>query len=238
MKYVRLLFPLSLAVWLFGCTTMSESVRSKLANGYYETKNPQRKPEKRYVYYKNDTIRIYPVNSSDHKTIDTTRASAIVCPPETKNAPDGKFTFSKKMWSFNFQTILFKFRPSTANLPTQLNTDFNFNLYLGRRTDIYHVSYQANPLAFKKRKFDHFAYSFGFFTGFGKTPMSGSVTQNQITYAYDGLIWLNGVGAILGTKSFTFGVGVGMDQLLDHNRDLWIYQHKPWAGLLLGLQLR
>ena len=237
MKHLGFLLQLFLFALLFGCTTMSEPAKSRLTNGYYITKNPQGVKESRYVYYQNDTIRIYSLNKADNKTIDTARASVLIFPAETKNAIEN-FSFSKRSLSLNFQTIIFKFRPATANIPNQLSTEFNFNLYLGRRTDIYRIRYQANPLELNNRKFDRLAFSYGFFTGLGETPMSGSVTQNQITYFYDGLVWLNGVGGIIGTKTFTLGVGVGMDQLLDRNHDVWIYQRKPWLGFLLGIKLR
>ena len=238
MKNLRILLQLFMLATFAGCTTMSEPAKSKLANGYYATKDPRSKKQQRYVFYKNDTIRVYQLNKSDNKTIDTARATSLAFPEEIDNAPPGKFTFSKQSVSLNFQTILFKFRPASANIPNQLSTEFNFNLYIGHSTDIYHIRYQANPLQTNKRKFDHIAYSYGFFTGFGETPVSASVTRNQITYNYDGLVWLNGVGGILGTRGFTLGAGVGIDQLLDRNHDVWIYQRKPWIGLLLGIKLK
>ena len=237
MKHIGFLLQFFLLAMVFGCTTMSEPAKSRLTSGYYVTKNPQGVKESRYVYYKNDTIRIYSLNKGDNKTFDTARTSLLIFPAETKIAPEN-FSFSKRALSLNFQTILFKFRPATANIPNQLSTEFNFNIYLGRRTDVYRIRYQSNPLELNQRKFDRLAFSYGFFTGFGETPMSGSVTQNQIAYIYDGLVWLNGVGGIVGTRSFTLGAGVGMDQLLDRNHDVWIYQRKPWLGFLLGITLR
>jgi hypothetical protein len=93
-------------------------------------------------------------------------------------------------------------------------------------------------LELNKRKIDHLGYSFGLFMGLGETPVSSSVTQNQINYSYDGVVWQNGVSAILGINSFTLGLGLGFDQLLDTNRDIWIYERKPWVGLQLGIKLR
>ena len=237
MKNLGLLLPLFLFAMLVGCKTITEPEKSRLANGYYVAKNPKGKPEPRYVLYKNDTIRVYPVNPADKKTIDTAQASVLIFPRVTEKTDIGRYAISRKTWDLNFQTALFKFRPERANLPNQLNTEFNFNVFIGRRTDVYKLSYKANPLELNKRKFDHFAYSFGVFTGFGETPVTASVTRNRITYVYEGLVWLNGVGAIVGFNTFTIGAGLGMDMLLDRNKDIWIYQQEPWVGLLLGIKL-
>ena len=237
MKNAGILLQLFVFAMLCSCKTITEPEKSRLANGYYVIKKPQGKPEPRYVLYRNDTIRVYPVNLADKKTIDTTRTSMVVFPRHTEKPEIGFYAFRRKSWDLNFQTAIFKFRTERANIPNQLNTEFNFNLYFGRRTDVYRISYQANPLDLSKRKFDHFAYSVGIFTGFGESPISGTVTKARIAYVYEGLVWLNGVGAIIGFNNFTIGAGVGMDQLLDRNHDVWIYQRKPWFGLMLGLKL-
>lgn len=239
MKKLGFVLQVIVLALLCGCNTLTETAKSRLSNGYYKCKNPDGILQNRYVLIKNDTIRAFPVNRSGAtQVIDTTRATVVVFPKETDKPISGKYAFSKNAWDLNFQAILFKFRPARANIPNQLNTEFNLNLYLGRRSDIYRISYQANPLALSTRKVYHLGYSFGFFTGLGETPVGSSVTRKQLTYIYDGVVWLNGVSGIIGINSFTLGMGIGMDQLLDRNHDIWIYQRKPWIGLLLGIKLR
>lgn len=42
---------------------------------------------------------------------------------------------------------------------------------------------------------------------------------------------------MMGYKSLTVGLGVGWDNLLDRDKDIWVYQSKPWYGLTLSLNL-
>jgi hypothetical protein len=233
MKSFGFLLQILMFVLLCSCSSKSDMANSRLTTGYYKTKRPQGIPEKRYVLIKNDTVWAYLVKGSGNQ-IDTAKATVYVFPKESVRLIEKDYAFSNNTWDFNFQTIIFKYRPAMANIPNQLNTEFN----LGRRADSYRISYLAKPLELNKRKITHFGYSFGFFTGLGETPMSNSVTQNQITYIYDGVIWLNGVSAIIGINSFTLGTGIGIDQLLDRNRNIWIYERKPWVGLMLGIKLK
>jgi hypothetical protein len=238
MKQVTFLFRVIILLLFFSCTRQSEVSKSRLTTGYYKTRNSQGNPEKRYILVQNDTIWDYKINSATNQLLDSARSSGIAFPKEIGKYSGTHYSFSKSTWDFNFQTIVFKFRPAMANLPNQLNTEFNLNLYLGRRLDKYRVSYHTNPLEPFKRKIDHFGYSFGLFTGLGKNPVNGSVTRNQISYNYDGVIWLKGVSAIVGNNNFTFGLGLGVDNLLDANRDVWVYNGKPWLGLQIGIKLR
>ncbi|MBX9852704.1 MAG: hypothetical protein K2X86_13240 [Cytophagaceae bacterium] len=36
---------------------------------------------------------------------------------------------------------------------------------------------------------------------------------------------------------FNAGLALGFGYLTDHNNDIWIYQNKPWIGVLAGLNL-
>jgi hypothetical protein len=63
------------------------------------------------------------------------------------------------------------------------------------------------------------------------------VTQDQIAYEYDGVIWTKGIAAVMAVNNFTVGLAVGADWLLDRNRRFWIYQNRPWVGLAFGLNL-
>ena len=67
--------------------------------------------------------------------------------------------------------------------------------------------------------------------------MNPSVTNNQITTEYDGLVSSKGLAGIIGINNFTIGLALGYDNLLDANKKKWIYQGKPWIGLAFGLNL-
>lgn len=67
--------------------------------------------------------------------------------------------------------------------------------------------------------------------------MAYSTTNNAIATEYDGLILQKGIAGIVAINKLTIGVSVGFDDLLDRNNKNWIYENKPWFGLMLGLNL-
>lgn len=67
--------------------------------------------------------------------------------------------------------------------------------------------------------------------------MNPFVTQNQINYEYEGFALTSGVVGIYDAKKFNIGLAIGANLLLDENRKHWLYQHKPWLGLLFGFNL-
>jgi len=58
-----------------------------------------------------------------------------------------------------------------------------------------------------------------------------------VTSEYDGFLLMNGVAGLVAVNKLTFGLGLGIDHLLDKNKKYWIYNHKPWLGLTVGLNL-
>jgi hypothetical protein len=64
--------------------------------------------------------------------------------------------------------------------------------------------------------------------------MSPWVTREAIGKEYDGVVWMNGLTALLATPNLNIAIGVGIDYLLDGNRTYWIYQNQPWNYLLDG----
>ena len=133
-------------------------------------------------------------------------------------------------------TIPFKIRPSVKDFPEQLNANFSAALYLGRRRDIYRI--QTNVKKSKSfTKISGVGLGYGGFIGLGGVTMNPFVTQGKINYEYDGLVINSGVAAIYDAKKFNIGLAVGTDFLVDKNRSDWIYQQKPWFGVLLGINL-
>jgi hypothetical protein len=67
--------------------------------------------------------------------------------------------------------------------------------------------------------------------------MNPSVTNSLVAIEYDGVVWSKGVAGIIGLNSFTTGLALGWDHLLDPNRKYWIYKDKPWIGFVFGLNI-
>lgn len=158
-------------------------------------------------------------------------------PLEQEQGADQQYTFYKPSFDIDVLTIPFKYRPGTAGIPQQLNTSFQGALYIGGRRDVFRIKYKQTPLGNYRKRFNHLGYSVGVFSGLGSALINESVTAGIVTYEYDGLLLLNGVAGIVGVNNFTLGLAVGTDFLMDRNRREWIYQHKPWVGLVFGLNL-
>ena len=79
---------------------------------------------------------------------------------------------------------------------------------------------------------------YGVFLEAGSTLVTSDVMRMRLTTAdYEGLVLHGGLAAIYDARDFNIGVAVGVDQLLEADAPYWLYQHKPWFGVLFGLDL-
>ena len=142
-----------------------------------------------------------------------------------------------KTFDLDALAVPFKYRPGSSLLPRQLTTDFNGNIYLGYRIDRIKLTYQNTPLGSRQRV-NEIALSAGVFGGLGTTFISPwTVTDPAFADEYNGFIISRGLAFLVGVNNLTFGVGVGWDFLTDRDKDIWIYQNKPWYGLTIGLNV-
>ena len=197
----------------------------------------QPKKTKKYIVVDETDIKAYPVVYSQKKARVDTSQSIVMSFPETKKGRPVSQNFVQSSFDIDVLTIPFKYRPPALSLPGQLTSNFTGSIYLGYRSDIYKITYQNAPLLVRKRKITHLGYSFGLFGGLGSATVNPSVTNQQIAYEYDGVVFNKGLAGIIGVNNFTFGLGLGLDHLLDHNHGEWIYQGKPWLGLTIGLNI-
>jgi len=133
-------------------------------------------------------------------------------------------------------TVGFKYRPITQNLPRQLTTDFNGNVFFGYRIDRFRVHYEKTPVGIQKNR-NHRGITAGVFGGIGSTTISPWTTGNLGTDEYNGLVLSRGIATMVGINNLTVGVGIGWDYLTDRDKSIWIYQNRPWYGLTIGLNL-
>ncbi|GAA3947097.1 hypothetical protein [Hymenobacter algoricola] len=136
-------------------------------------------------------------------------------------------------------TIPFKARPPQGPVPVQLNTNFNAALYFGRRLDFYHLNSAGQPNGQPAPQIRTVGLGYGLFTGLGSTAVTPDVTnqQTRIASGYEGFVVHVGAAAIYDARIFNLGLAVGADQLLGPDGRHWIYQRKPWYGVLFGLDL-
>ncbi len=178
------------------------------------------------------------------KIILSVKDSAFIISSPLNSFPDKLVEFGEvsKMLLYTYKldidilTIPFKIRPSVTGFPTQLNPNFSAALYLGKRIDRYSIErknqYDKPVLEVKAAGF-----GFGLFMGPGTVTMNSFVTTSAINFEYDGFVMSGGVAGIFDAKRFNLGLAVGLDYLIDRNRKNWIYQNKPWIGILFGLNL-
>lgn len=83
----------------------------------------------------------------------------------------------------------------------------------------------------------HYGVSAGFFGGLSSVFVSPWTTNYRITDEYDGLALTRGLAVMAGWNGLTVGLGVGWDSLTDRDKNVWIYQNKPWYGVTIGLNL-
>ena len=221
---------LSCLLFLNSCSILNQKADFEIASNIY--KNVSKKNI--YLENSNDTLRIY---SKDSNNTDFTQTKPQVFLKESNKELFDSPMFYKNSIDVDFLTIPFKYRPKQSDFPNQFTTNLNGAIYFGNRTDVYKIKYTKDPLKKYHRNVKHYAFSFGVFTGFGGTTMNPSVTHEKINIEYDGLVWSKGVAGIMGINNFTVGLAFGFDDLLDKNRNDWIYQQKAWYGLTFGLNL-
>lgn len=232
-----MIIPLLLLL-LGSCRSFKESAKYQLNNGYYRASAENRKDRPVYLYVHEDTLMAFPVSRlQGERQIDTSRQHRQNFPEVSSGSLPQKYIIKEYSYDLDVLAIPFKYRPREGEMPRQLTTQLNGGLYTGLRTDRYRISYESSPLGRNRRKITHYGFSIGILSGIGAETITPWVTRDQILGEYDGVVWLNGVGAIMGINNLTFGVAVGVDYLLDANRRVWIYQTEPWLGLTLGLNL-
>lgn len=219
MKYISLCFIIG---FLSSCSSLTNIPESQLSSDYYDFRQPGSRYTKVYVDVKEDSLIIIPIDKNK------------VGSSPIKDAANQSFL--RKSFDIDVLTVPFKFRPSTNNLPRQLTVDFNGSIFLGYRLDRYKVLFNKTPVGTVK-KLRHRALTMGVFGGLGTSSITPWTTNNQTTDEYNGLILNRGLSLMAGVNNLTVGVGVGWDYLTDRDKDIWIYQNKPWYGLTLSLNL-
>lgn len=207
--------------WLLcSCASLTDSPKYQLSNGYYEFRQSKSRYTKVFVEVTDDSVRIHSINR---------KTTLSILPSEDE-------FFRIKTFDVDVTTVGFRYRPAMKNLPHQLNTSFNGNLYLGYRIDRFQIDFKETPAGVKKIN-RHSALTLGVFGGIGSTFVSPWTTNHQQNDEYDGFILTRGAAAMIGINNLTVGAALGWDYLTDRDKNIWIYQNKPWLGLIVGLNI-
>jgi hypothetical protein len=209
-----------IVIYFSSCSATQKVPENELGDGRYAFKQPGTPSEKIYLKIIEDSL-IITGEESNERIIPIAGKEQI---------------FYKTSLDVDVMTILFKYRPSVAGFPRQLNTNFNGNIFMGYRQDRYDLKLKRSRSGTKKELY-HFGYTVGAFAGIGSTFVSSWTTNYQTTDEYDGFILIRGLSAMLAVNNITVGAAIGWDYLTDRDKNIWIYQNKPWLGLTLSLNL-
>lgn len=158
-------------------------------------------------------------------------------PPFYRLTPGRHVVLAARRFDLDVFTIPFKIRPPRAGIPVQLNTNFNAALYLGRRLDFYHLTSHRQLRGKRQPIVRTTGLGYGLFTGLGSTAITPDFTRQRASTDYEGFVLHAGAAAIYDAHIFNLGLAVGADHLLGPDGGSWIYQHRPWFGVLFGLDL-
>jgi hypothetical protein len=211
-----------IVVLFYSCSSITNVPESQLRSDYYESRHPGTRYSRVYVDVKEDSLVIIPIDKNK---------TALTPTKEVENQ-----ILVRKSFDVDVLTVPFKFRPSVYNFPRQLTVDFNGSIFLGYRFDRYKVLFNQTPVGVVK-KLRHRALTMGVFGGVGTTAVNPWTTNYRTTDEYNGFIFNRGISLMGGVNNLTVGVGLGWDYLTDRDKEIWIYQNKPWFGLTLSLNL-
>ena len=239
MSIMKCFFPIILfliVIVISGCGTVDKIARHDFYTGYYKLKVNDSAAVKVYVDLFEDSLDLYNVvYEGNKKSPDTaSRKSAVISGIDPGDYLY-KSMFRRNSFDIDLTTALLKYRPPQKDVPRQLSANLNAALYAGMRKDFFKVVTKTSPLHKTHSSLKHFGFDAGFFAGLGITPINYSVTGNYVELEYDGIVFEKGIAVYFGIDFLTFGVALGFDNLLDDNHKYWIYNQKPWIGLMLGI---
>jgi hypothetical protein len=219
-----------------GCAPFDKIYSHEFCSGYYKLKRPGTVPGKVYLETDGDTLTVYPAagkGKSLAPDLSSSRRATF------SSVSPGSYlynsTFVRTAPDIDLSTVLLKYRPHAGNVPSQLSTDVNGVFYIGFRKDFFRMTSHLSPGNIRSTFVRHTGFDFGPFAGIGITPVTPTTTMFRTTQEYDGIVFQKGF-AVFGTfENMSVGFSVGFDNLLDKNRNIWIFNQKPWFGILIGI---
>lgn len=181
---------------LTACTSLQESSKYNFESSkYYNTLIPAA-GNKVYIDVEENSIRVFPISTATGEERISLEPTGIFT--ETQASYNKNYTFYNPSFDLDILTIPLKFRFQSEEMPRQLTTNFNGNLYLGFRNDMYGIKYGRSPLGVIQRRIHHFGFSMGGIAGLGSEPVNPWVTREMIDIEYDGVVLSTGIAGIIG----------------------------------------
>lgn len=222
-----------LAALLNSCGVIEKTASHGFSSGHYRLHETGKAAVAVYADVQEDGLTAYPVSSGSVRGEPVLRFSLL----PSDSACRHPFFFSKTSLDIDLTSVLLKYRPATGGLPAQAVTDFNAALYAGPRFDRFFIRSETDPLGKCRYRLVSRGFDFGLLAGLGTTPISPFTTRNQVAAEYNALLLQVGIAGFAETSFASFGIAAGIDHLTNRDRKYWIYQGKPWIGLVVGIAL-
>jgi hypothetical protein len=219
-----------------GCLTVKTVTRHDFDSGFYMQNKEGEEQHKIYADVTDDSLTVYPVITEEGKDIpDISNPKSVKISEIKQGNPFYNNSFINKSVDIDLSTVLMKLRPPQKNVPTQLSYNVNAALYFGLRKDFYKLIPYKSPLKKETSFVRQFGFDAGLFAGIGITPMNPWVTEGKVPIEYDGIIFQKGFACFVTIDRMSFGLSLGFDNLLDSNKANWVYNQKPYIGLMIGI---
>ncbi len=225
-------------LWLLtsGCASLGKLTRHDFDSGFYKLKVPGNKPTSVYAEVAKDSVIVYPVSYVGNKEVPNVSSSISTRISRTK--PDNYLyhsCFTNNSLDIDLTSIVFKSRHSMDDVPNQFSADLDIAIYMGIRKDFYLIVSPANPIHEEKSYIRQIGFDLGIFAGIGSSPVNPTVTHNKISQEYDAMIFQKGFAGFISINSMSVGLAVGFDNILDKSKSSWIYNQKPYLGLIISV---
>jgi hypothetical protein len=236
MKIIKLLCLLAILFSTLGCVPFDKIYSHEFRSGFYKLNTEGSEPAKVYLSLKEDSIIVSPVNKRSYPAVSDT--AAFMSARISSVRPGNYFynsLFTKTSADIDLSSVVLKFRPSAEDVQPQLSANVNGIFYAGFRKDFYRVKSHTSPLHEVNTFIRHTGVDLGLFAGIGITPVTPTTTMNRTAQEYDGIVFQKGVSLFATYENMSVGLALGFDNLLDDNKDIWIYNQKPWIGIVIGI---
>jgi hypothetical protein len=220
------------------CASLGKLARHDFDSGFYKLKVPGAAPSRVYAEVMEDSIIVYQVYSDGKKEYPNTSSSIGTRISRIKtDSYFYKSRFTNNSIDIDLTSILFKSRHSRDDVPNQFSADLDVAIYAGFRKDFYRIVSPAHPLHEEKSSIQQIGFDLGIFAGIGSSPVNPTVTNNKINQEYDAMIFQKGVAAFISINKMSFGLALGFDNLMNKSKSLWIYNQKPYLGLIISVSI-
>jgi hypothetical protein len=224
------------ALSIAGCAPFDKIYSHDFSAGYFKQKNPDGTQSRVYLETSGDSITIFKAQGkgrSQSAELSSSQKASI-----GSIRPGGYLyntTFVKTSADADLSTVLLKYRPQSENVEPQLSANVNGIFYLGFRKDYFRLTSHVSPAGSRNTFIRHLGFDFGPFAGIGITPVNPTTTMFRSVQEYDGIVFQKGF-AVFGTfENMSVGFSVGFDNLLDKNSNIWVFNNKPWFGIIIGI---